>query len=179
MPTARSTRDEAERTQEALRQELGTAGEAHRAALEAATFRVPALSVSLEMSVPDHFTGGDSKDYTASQHFTALFARLMLERALPYDADVLNVNVPETATPATPWRLTRLSRHRYFLPVLPDRANGEGRPGYTVAPDPERTERDSDVWALRVARAVSVTPLSLDMTSRADFGMIEEQLRRE
>ena len=152
----------------------GTVG----AALEAATFHVPALSVSLEMSIPDHLTGGDSKDYTASQHFTAHFARLLLERALPYDVDVLNINVPESATPATPWRLTRLSRRRYFLPLLPDRANGEGRPGYTVTPDPERTARDSDVWALRVARAVSVTPLSLDMTSRADFGMLEEQLRK-
>ena len=104
---------------------------------------------------------------------------VLLERALPYDVDVLNVNVPESATPATPWRLTRLSRRRYFLPVLPDRANGEGRPGYTVRPDLEYAERDSDVWTLRVARVVSVTPLSLDMTSRADFGMIEEQLRTE
>lgn len=152
----------------------GTVG----AALEAATFHIPALSVSLEMSIPDHLTGGDSKDYTASQHFIALFSRLMLERTLPFDVDVLNVNVPESATLTTPWRLTRLSRQRYFLPVLPDRANGEGRPGYAVTPNPEQTERDSDVWALRVARAVSVTPLSLDMTSRADFGMIDEQLRK-
>ena len=153
----------------------GTVG----AALEAATFHVPALSVSLEMSIPDHLTGGDSKDYTASQYFTALFARLLLERALPYDVDVLNVNVPDSATPETPWSLTRLSRRRYFQPVLPDRANGEGRPGYTVTSDPERTARDSDVWALRVGRVVSVTPLSLDMTSRADFGTLEEQLRTE
>lgn len=153
----------------------GTVG----AALEAATFRIPALAISLEMSIPDHLTGGESKDYSASKHFTATFARRLLARALPFDADVLNVNVPESATPATPWRLTRLSRQRYFLPLLPDRANGEGRPGYSVTVEPERAERDSDVWAMRVARAVSVTPLSLDLTSRSDFGMIEEQLRKE
>ncbi|HOT91200.1 MAG TPA: 5'/3'-nucleotidase SurE [Anaerolineae bacterium] len=151
----------------------GTVG----AALEAAAFGVPALAVSLEMTVAEHLTGGEAKDYTAAQHFTALFARRMLDRALPYDVDVLNVNVPDNATPETPWRLARLSRQRYFLPLEPDRQNGNGRPGYTVRDDPHRVEPDSDVWALRVARVVSVTPLSLDMTSRADWGEVEERLR--
>lgn len=153
----------------------GTVG----AALEAAAFGIPALAVSLEMTVAEHLTGGEAKDYTATQHFTALFARRMLDRALPYDVNVINVNVPDTATPETPWRLTRLSRQRYFLPLGPDRENGNGRPGYTVRADPHLVEPDSDVWALRVARMVSVTPLSLDMTARADFGAIEEQLRTE
>jgi len=153
----------------------GTVG----AALEAAAFGIPALAISLEMSIPEHLTGGEAKDYTATQHFTALFARRMLDRALPYDVSVINVNVPETATPETPWQLTRLSRQRYFLPLEPDRENGDGRPGYTVLSDPHLVEPDSDVWALRVARVVSVTPLSLDMTARADFGALEEQLRTE
>jgi 5'-nucleotidase len=153
----------------------GTVG----AALEAAAFRIPALAVSLEMTVAEHLTGGEAKDYTAAQHFTALFARRMLDRALPYDVSVVNVNVPDTATPETLWRLTRLSRQRYFLPLSPDRKNGNGRPTYTVLADPRLVEPDSDVWALRVARVVSVTPLSLDMTARADFGAIEEQLRTE
>ena len=153
----------------------GTVG----AALEAAAFGVPALAVSLEMTVAEHLTGGEAKDYTAAQHFTALFARRMLDRAMPYDVSVINVNVPDTATPETAWRLTRLSRQRYFLPLEPDRKNGSGRPGYTVRADPHLVERDSDVWALRMARVVSVTPLSLDMTARADFGEIEEQLRTE
>ncbi|HQE92080.1 MAG TPA: 5'/3'-nucleotidase SurE [Anaerolineae bacterium] len=153
----------------------GTVG----AALEAAAFGVPALAVSLEMTVAEHLTGGEAKDYTAAQHFTAYFARRMLDRALPYDVSVVNVNVPDTATPETSWRLTRLSRQRYFLPLSPDRKNGNGRPTYTVLADPRLAEPDSDVWALRVARVVSVTPLSLDITSRADFGAIEEPLRGE
>lgn len=151
----------------------GTVG----AALEAAAFGVPALAISLEMMVDEHLTGGIAKDYSATQHFTALFAQRLLDRALPYDVSVLNINVPDNATPETPWRLTRLSRQRYFVPLGPDRANGHGRPGYTVRANPDQAEPDSDVWALHSARVVSVTPLSLDMTSRADFGAIEEQLR--
>jgi len=150
----------------------GTVG----AALEAAAFGVPALAISLEMTVDEHLTGGEAKDYSATQHFTALFARRLLDRALPYDVNVLNVNIPDSATPATPWRLTRLSRQRYFVPLEPDRAKGNGRPGYTVRANPDQAEPDSDVAAVH-ARAVSVTPLSLDMTSRVDFGALDEQLR--
>ncbi len=150
----------------------GTVG----AALEAAAFGVPALAISLEMTVDEHLTGGEAKDYSATQHFTALFARRLLDRAMPYDVSVLNVNVPDSATPATPWRLTRLSCQRYFVPLGPDRANGKGRPGYTVRANPDQAEPDSDVAAVH-AQVVSVTPLSLDMTSRADFGALDEQLR--
>ncbi len=149
------------------------------AALEAAAFDIPGLAVSLEMSIPEHLTGGVEKDYSAAQAFTRYFAERILARDFPYDVDVLNVNVPKSATPETPWRMTRLSHCRYFLPLGPDRANGQGRPGYTVMPDPSTAEPDSDIWALRVARMVSVTPLSMDLTSRADFGLVEEQLRAE
>lgn len=150
----------------------GTVG----AALEAAAFGIPALAVSLEMTVDEHLTGGEAKNYSATQHFTALFARRLLDRAMPYDVNVLNVNVPDSATPQTPWRLTRLSRQRYFVPLGPDRANGNGRLGYTIRANPDQAEPDSDVWAMH-AHVVSVTPLSLDMTARADFGALEEQLR--
>lgn len=63
-----------------------------------------------------------------------------------------------------------------FVPLGPDRANGNGRPSYTVRANPDQAEPDSDVAAVH-ARMVSVTPLSLDMTSRADFGALDEQLR--
>lgn len=149
------------------------------AALEGAAYGIPGMAISLEMSVPDHLTGGTATDYTAAQAFTYHFAQLLLRRALPYDVDVLNVNVPKSATPDTPWRLTRISRQRYFLPVAPNRENGNGRPGYRVMKDPSRTEKDSDIYALRVDRVVAVTPISMDMTSRNDFGLIEEQLRTD
>ena len=45
--------------------------------------------------------------------------------------------------------------------------------------DPEQDIRDSDVYAVRVKRVVSVTPLSLDLTARVDFKELENLLRKE
>lgn len=151
----------------------GTVG----AALEAATEDIPALAISLAMPISQHLTGDDAVDYSAAQAFAARFARLLLRRQMPYDVDVLNVNVPQGATPETPWRLARLLRRRYFEPTAPDRNNGgTARPGYQLMRTPAATEPDSDVHLLIAQGFVTVTPLSLDMTSRVDFGQLEELL---
>jgi len=140
----------------------GTVG----AALEGSAFAIPSLAVSLEMDPAYHLTGDETADYTAAIAFTRRFARLWLTRTLPRDVDVLSLNIPSSATPHTPWRLTRLSRFRYFLPLPPDRTNGDSRPGYKLIEDLEQTELDSDIRALKLDRVVAVTPLSLDLTSR-------------
>jgi 5'-nucleotidase len=143
----------------------GTVG----AALEGGAFGVPALAVSLEMDHTYHLTGNDAADYGAARAFTRQLAQHLLECVLPSDVDALSVNIPCDATPDTPWRLTRLSRRRYFIPTPPDRSNGKGRPGYKLIEDMQQAEPESDVRALMVDRVVSVSPLSLDLTSRVDF----------
>jgi len=146
----------------------GTVG----AALEGGAFGIPALAVSLEMDPAYHLTGDESASYSAAVSFTRLFARQLLAHPLPYDLDALSLNIPSDATPNTAWRLTRLSRLRYFIPTPPDRANGEGRPGYRIVEDIKQSEPDSDLWAVKVDRVVSVTPLSLDLTSRVNFATL-------
>jgi 5'-nucleotidase len=143
----------------------GTVG----AALEAAAFGIPALAVSLEMNPSDYLTGSETADYAAAKAAIQRFAWHQLIYGRPCDVDVLNINVPSDATPETPWRMTRLSRHRYFEPLAPDRANGVGRPGYKLIPATGRIEIDSNVWAVKQDRIISVTPLSLDMTSRVNL----------
>ena len=103
----------------------------------------------------------------------------MLAGASPWDVDVLSINVPADATRDTPWRLTRLSRQRYYVPTPPDRANGVGRPGYKMVENVHRTEPESDVWAVMVDRVVSVTPLSLDLTSQVDLDSLTAWLDAE
>lgn len=150
----------------------GTVG----AALEGGAFGIPALAVSLEMDPAYHFTGDDSVDYTASMAFTRQFAWHLLNSKLPRDVDALNINIPSDATPHTPWQLSRLSRYRYYVPLAPDRANGDGRPGYALMSDPWQAEPGSDIRAVKVDRLVSVTPLSLDLTSRTDFDALDSRL---
>ncbi len=149
------------------------------AALEAASFRVPALAVSVEMPVSSHLTGNPSHDYAGAIAYTRRFARRLLRKTLPFDVDVLSINLPELATEKTPWQLTRLSRHRYFVPLILDASDESNSAAYRVMDNPEATEVGSDIWCLHHAHQVSVTPLSLDLTSRVDFGALEEQLQRE
>jgi 5'-nucleotidase len=46
---------------------------------------------------------------------------------------------------------------------------GRGKLGYRFQADPAKAEPDSDVYALMHDRVVSVTPMSLDMSSRTDL----------
>lgn len=150
----------------------GTVG----AALEGAAFGIPALAISVEMPVESHLVGDASESYEAAKAYTQQFARLLLRQTLPFDVDVLSINLPRNATPETPWRLTHLSRHRYFIPASPERTNGAG---YRVMDNPAGAEVGSDIWCLHRAGHVSVTPLSLDITSRVDLDTLDKQLRLE
>lgn len=153
----------------------GTVG----AALEAAAKGLPALAASLQTPQETHTQPSDDVDFTAAVHFTRLLARRLLDVALPFDVDVLKLDVPSSATPETPWRLTRVSRHTYFTPVAPVRESfaEPGRIGYGPLRHPERTEPDSDIYALAVDRVISVAPLSYDLTSRVSRGVLQELLR--
>ncbi len=153
----------------------GTVG----AALEGAAFGVPSMAVSLEMP-KDLQWGSHEVDFSTAAQFTAHFARVLLQRETFPDVDVLKVDVPSDATPQTPWRLTRLSRCQYYVPQAPDRKrmSQRARVDFEIRYDEEKLEPDSDVYALRVAREVSVTPISLDMTARVDFDKLESQLRK-
>jgi 5'-nucleotidase len=153
----------------------GTVG----AALEGGAFGIPAIAVSLEMDSAYHLTGDDKANYAAAKAYTQRFARQLLDSGLSGDVQALNINLPCDAKPETPWRLTRLSRQRYYLPLAPDRENGNGRPGYKSLADAGQTGLLSDVRAVQVDRIVSVTPLSLDLTSREDLAALDACLRGE
>lgn len=151
----------------------GTVG----AAFEAASWGIPALAAALQTH-PKHFFEHGEVEWQAAEHFVRLFAGRMLRFPLPPDVDVLKLDVPEGATPETPWHLTRLARQRYFVlnleePHLLSRL-GDARIGIQV--DHDTLEAETDVHALAVERCVALTPLSLDATSRTDFANLRARL---
>ena len=75
--------------------------------------------------------------------------------------------------------MTRLSRQQYYVPRVPVRTHLEQsvKLGYEVFIDEATLEPDSDVYAICIEQVVSVTPLSLDLTSRVAFNTVEDALR--
>jgi 5'-nucleotidase len=138
------------------------------AALEAANLGIKALAVSLKTPKEYHLNPSLELDFTAAAHFTKLFARIMLNMPRLPDVDILKVDIPEGATPDTPWRVTRLSRQRHHYPKPRPRRSLEdkARMDYEIRFDLATLEPDSDIYAVEVDKVVSVTPLSLDLTSR-------------
>jgi 5'-nucleotidase len=153
----------------------GTVG----AALEGAALGIPSMAVSLEMSKDYYFSHSDDIDFTAARHFTEFFAGKLLKREMFSDVDVLKIDIPCDADLQTEWRITKLSKHPYYVPVAPRRANLEDATpmSFEIILDKDAVEADSDVQAMAVDRVVSVTPLSLDLTSRVDLGDFERFLR--
>ncbi len=147
------------------------------AALEAASLGIPALAVSQQTHRDLHLSYANV-DFTASAYFARLFGEWILSNQRPDDVDVLKVDVPLDATPETSWRVTRISRRRVYWPTRPERValREVGRLGYEFHADAAEAEPDSDIYTLLHDKLVSVTPISLDMTSRTDLFRLQQLL---
>lgn len=148
----------------------GTVG----AALEAAAEGIPSIAVSLETAKEFHMTHSPEVNFATAAHWTRWMAERVLAHAIPENAPVVNINVPSNATDQTPWRVTRASHQAYFRSLV---ENGKFV-GYDVVVQADKLERDSDIYAVRVDRVVSVTPLTYDLTARVNFKTFAETLTK-
>jgi len=153
----------------------GTVG----AAMEAASLGIPALAISLETEQKDHFSYSTTVDFSTAAYFTAYFAERLLHQDLLPDVDLIKVDIPANATTDTPWEVNNLSKTRFYEATLPERRSWDqpGIMGYRITDAWKYAEERSDVYAIRVKKVVSVTPISLDMTSRVEFKELEALLR--
>jgi 5'-nucleotidase len=153
----------------------GTVG----AVLEAAAGGLRARAVSQETPADQKEELGCAVDFSAAAYFTGLFAEKILALPAPTDVAAWKVDVPLGATPETPWTLARLSRTRYYEPVRPERKSfsDAAQIPFRIRFDYGEEEAGSDVHALHVEHKISVTPLSLDLTARADFSEVNAALR--
>ena len=148
----------------------GTVG----AALEASSFGVPAIALSLQTCV-DHHHSYIEQDWSTAAHFLQKFSTLLLAKMLPSDVDLLKIDIPEDALPSTPWRTTRLARSFYYYRDLPEPGPmsnfGDGKT--VVKSDWESLDPDTDIYAIAIDKVISVTPLSLDLTSRISLSELQ------
>jgi 5'-nucleotidase len=152
----------------------GTVG----AALEGGALGIPALAISLETDPNYYLSHSDEVDFSTAAYFCAYFGHLLLEKRLPEDVNVLKVDIPANATPQTPWKTTFLSNERYYDFFAPQRMSWEesGAIRYEVSKKSKHLP-GSDAYTLRVEHQISVTPLSLDLTSRVVLSDFDKVLR--
>lgn len=153
----------------------GTVG----AALEGGCRGIPSIAISLETGIDDHFDYTEL-DWDAAGHFLKRFSQLIFANGLPPDVHILKIDVPRTATPQTPWQLTRLSRNAYYTATMDSPSLDSKLKDFIVTKGAQDGEpADTDIHALAVEEVVSVTPLSVDLTSRDRFPLIQSWLDGE
>jgi 5'-nucleotidase len=153
----------------------GTVG----AVLEAAAAGLPAMAISQQTPVENHLNNSAQVDFATTSFFAGFFAGRILAGDFRFpDVAAIKVDVPSGASRSTPWKITRVSCQRYYIPSRPlrDHLTERTRIPYTLEFD-SRLEKDSDLYALHMEHLVSVTPLSLDLTARVDLVEMERRLR--
>jgi 5'-nucleotidase len=149
------------------------------AALEAASFKIPSIAISMEIVDNRWFEYSDKVDFSISAFFAKTLGQMILNQTMPEDVSILNINVPGNASRDTPWRTTRLSRNHYYRRYI--ERDGEltssARMNATIQ-IPENENKDTDIYAVKIEKIVSVTPLSLDLTARVDLKNLENLLKK-
>jgi 5'-nucleotidase len=155
----------------------GTVG----AALEGASFGIPALAISLETAKEHHYSYSREIDFSTAAYFAKYFGKKMIEKQFDPRVQVLKVEVPQAATPDTEWKLTRLSLERYYYPLPPTRKSWDvpGAIEYDMVEDMSVFKPGTDTYTVLVAKQVAVTPLSMDMTANVSFEELGGKLREE
>lgn len=147
------------------------------AAIEAASFGIPALAASLETDSQYHFSTNADIDFSAAASFVRRLAQHVLTQSMPPGVDLLKLDVPSDATPDTPWRTTRVSRQPYFVsPVAVDAQGRKTAHGYAKCIDLDTLEPDSDIYAVAVDRVVAVSPVTIDLTASVDMQRLQRLL---
>lgn len=147
----------------------GTVG----AALEGACSGIPGIAISKQTDIDSHQKYTD-QDWSATIFFLQRFAKFLLSTKLQTDIDILKIDVPINATPDTEVKFTRLAKDSYYTrkieePTL-DSKIGDGK--VTIIINEATLDHDSDIYALAVEKVVSVTPLSVDLTSRVNLSAL-------
>ena len=153
----------------------GTVG----AALEGATFGIPSIAISKETDIESHHKY-TKQNWTGTQYFLRYFVEQLLTKNLPFDVDVLKIDVPDTANSSTAWKITKQATTPYYSTVLDNPSLqsrlGDGKTAIDL--DVESLEVGTDIHAIYVDKIVSVTPISISLTSRVDFLALKDLLKR-
>ncbi|MCI6994311.1 5'/3'-nucleotidase SurE [uncultured Methanobrevibacter sp.] len=146
------------------------------AAIEAASFSIPTIAISQEVTQDDiKFENGQVEvDFNFAVKMLNKLAKIVLKKGLPEGIDLLNVNVP--ANPSDDeFEIVTLG-DRMYSPVVEQRLDPRGKPYYWIDGDLyELNKPGSDGYELKVKQRTTITPIKIDQTG--DMNLIREWLK--
>ena len=146
------------------------------AAIEAATFGIPTIAISLEVVRDDiKFENGEIEiDFDFAGKMLKKIAEIVLKKGLPEGIDLLNVNIPANPIDEE-FEVVTLGK-RMYTPIIHKRLDPRGKPYYWIGGEPYESDvPGSDGYELRKAHKTTVTPLKIDLTS--DISLMKEWLK--
>ena len=135
------------------------------AAMEAALLGIPSVAFSMEVPGTKQFSHGQKNTrFDLPAKVAAEITDELLLNGLPPGVSLLNVNFPWKTEVGTRVKLTSIEVRKYRDYVL-QRKDPRGRPYYWVWGSRLSTyKQDSDVYAVHNEKAISISPISLDLT---------------
>ncbi|MEB3862120.1 MAG: 5'/3'-nucleotidase SurE [Desulfurococcales archaeon] len=143
------------------------------AAAQASLLNIPSIAFSADI---------DSADELRDPVYSAFLVKLsrviaseVLKRGLPRGIDLLSVNYPRVITPSTRVKVARPARIKFEQKINinydPRGARYYWLYGKIVEPEP-----GTDVYALKVEKAITITPINLDLYTydKASLREVEE-----
>lgn len=146
------------------------------AAMEAASFGIPTIAISQEVTRDDiKFENGEiGIDFDFAGKMLNKLVKIVLKKGLPEGIDLLNVNIPANPSDEE-FEVVKLG-DRMYSPIVQKRLDPRGKPYYWINGDLyELNEPGSDGYELRVEQKTTITPIKLDLTS--DMSLLKEWLK--
>ena len=146
------------------------------AAIEAASFGIPTIAISQEVTRDDiKFENGENHvDFNFACKMLNKLAKIVLKKGLPDGIDLLNVNIPENPVNEE-FEVVKLG-NRMYTPIIHKRSDPRGKPYYWIGGEPyDSDEPGSDGYELKRAQKTTITPLKIDLTS--DMSLLSEWLK--
>ena len=146
------------------------------AAMEAASFNIPAIAISQEVARDDiKFENGENSiDYDFAGKMLKKLTKKVLKYGMPEGIDLLNVNVPANPIDEE-FEVVRLGK-RMYIPVIHERLDPREKPYYWIGSFPyDFDEPGSDGYELKKAQKTTITPLTIDLTG--DMSLLKEWLK--
>lgn len=137
--------------------------------LEAAIYGIPSIAFSFEMDMSQWFAVPETLSQELFKKVSKRAKEIVseiIERGMPEGVDLLNINFPSDTDENTPVKVTKPCRSRY-VNRYERRIDPFGTPYYWIyGTENDPTDPETDLYAIKVERAISITPISLKLTSK-------------